>query len=42
VPRKHEKRFLLEKAHAALPDGGALIVYEAIIDDERRENRLAF
>jgi hypothetical protein len=33
-----EKRTLLEKAYAALPDGGALIVYEAIIDDERREN----
>jgi hypothetical protein len=33
-----EKRMLLEKAHAALPKGGALIVYEAIIDDERREN----
>jgi O-methyltransferase domain/Dimerisation domain len=33
-----EKRLLLEKAHAALPDGGALIVYEAIIDDDRREN----
>jgi hypothetical protein len=33
-----EKRALLEKAHAALPDGGALIVYEAIIDDERREH----
>jgi hypothetical protein len=33
-----EKRALLEKAHAALPDGGALIVYEAIIDDERRTN----
>jgi hypothetical protein len=33
-----EKRALLEKAHAALPDGGALIVYEAIIDDERRAN----
>jgi hypothetical protein len=33
-----EKLALLEKAHAALPDGGALIVYEAIIDDERREN----
>ena len=33
-----EKRQLLEKAHAALPDGGALIVYEAIIDDDRREN----
>ena len=33
-----EKRRLLEKAYAALPDGGALIVYEAIIDDDRREN----
>jgi hypothetical protein len=33
-----EKRHLLEKAHAALSDGGALIVYEAIIDDDRREN----
>ena len=33
-----EKRKLLAKAHEALPDGGALIVYEAIIDDERREN----
>lgn len=33
-----EKRLLLEKAHRALPEGGALIVYEAIIDDDRREN----
>ena len=33
-----EKGALLEKAHAALPDGGALIIYEAIIDDERRAN----
>ena len=33
-----EKMALLGKAHAALPDGGALIVYEAMIDDERREN----
>lgn len=33
-----EKRLLLEKAHAALPEGGALIVYEAIIDNDRREN----
>ena len=32
-----EKRLLLEKAHRALPDGGALIVYESIIDDDRRE-----
>ena len=33
-----EKRLLLEKAHASLPEGGALIVYESIIDDDRREN----
>ena len=33
-----EKRMLLKKAYDALPDGGALIVYEAIIDDERRGN----
>ncbi len=33
-----QKRLLLEKAYDALPPGGALIVYEALIDDERREN----
>jgi SAM-dependent methyltransferase len=33
-----EKRKLLAKAYEALPHGGALIVYESIIDDERREN----
>jgi precorrin-6B methylase 2 len=33
-----EKRLLLKKAYDALPDGGALIVYEAIIDDERHSN----
>jgi hypothetical protein len=33
-----QKRMLLEKANAALPESGALIVYEAIIDDERRQN----
>jgi len=33
-----EKRMLLEKAHHALPSGGALIVFEALIDDERRQN----
>jgi hypothetical protein len=30
------KRMLLHKAHAALPTNGALIVYERLIDDERR------
>ena len=33
-----QKRMLLEKAYAALPEGGALIVFEALIDDERRQN----
>jgi hypothetical protein len=33
-----EKLTLLRKAHQALPDGGALIVYDAIIDDDRRDN----
>jgi SAM-dependent methyltransferase len=33
-----EKQVLLRKAYDALPDGGALIVYEAIIDDERKQN----
>lgn len=33
-----QKRMLLRKAYDALPDGGALIVYEAIIDDDRRHN----
>jgi hypothetical protein len=32
------KRILLKKAFAALPSGGALIVYERLIDDERRTN----
>jgi O-methyltransferase domain len=33
-----EKRLLLDWAYEALPKGGALIVYDAIIDDERRHN----
>lgn len=33
-----QKRSLLQKAYEALPSGGALIVYEALIDDERRRN----
>lgn len=32
------KMVLLGKAHEALPKGGNLVVYEAIIDDERRRN----
>ena len=33
-----QKRQLLQKAFDALPTGGALIVHEALIDDDRREN----
>jgi hypothetical protein len=33
-----QKKALLSKAYQALPKGGALIVYDAVIDDERREN----
>lgn len=33
-----EKKTLLKKAYAALNPSGALIVYEALIDDERRKN----
>jgi hypothetical protein len=32
------KRMLLEKAYEALPPGGAIIVYERLIDDDRRVN----
>jgi O-methyltransferase domain/Dimerisation domain len=33
-----QKRALIGKAYAALASGGALIVYETIIDDDRRQN----
>nr|WP_308376527.1 methyltransferase [Streptomyces sp. ISL-99] len=29
---------LLRKAHEALPEGGIVVIYETLIDDERREN----
>jgi hypothetical protein len=32
------KEMLIRKAYEALPQGGALVVYESIIDDERRRN----
>jgi hypothetical protein len=32
------KRMLLRKAFAALPPGGAVIVYDSIIDDDRSQN----
>ena len=33
-----DKKMLIGKAYDALPEGGALVVIENIIDDERREN----
>ncbi len=33
-----QKRLLTRKAYAALPTGGALVVYESIIDDDRTKN----
>jgi len=33
-----QKQTLVQKAYDALPSGGTLLVYETIIDDERREN----
>jgi hypothetical protein len=33
-----EKQLLIRKAYDALPEGGAFIVHEALIDDDRREN----
>jgi hypothetical protein len=33
-----EKRQLIAKGYDALPPGGALLIYEALIDDDRRQN----
>ena len=33
-----KKQILIQKAFNALPKGGALVIYEALIDDERRKN----
>lgn len=33
-----EKRMLIRKAYEALPSGGAFIVYDALIDDDRSKN----
>ncbi len=33
-----EKRTLIDKAYQALPEGGALIIFESLIDDERSQN----
>lgn len=32
------KRLLVAKAYAALPEGGALVVFESFLDDDRRAN----
>jgi O-methyltransferase/methyltransferase family protein len=36
-----EKKMLLGKAYAALNAGGAVVIYDAIIDDDRSENAFA-
>ena len=33
-----QKRMLIAKAYAALPKGGALLAYDAMIDDDRKQN----
>ncbi len=33
-----EKKMLVRKAFEALPPGGALVVYDSIIDDDRSKN----
>ena len=33
-----QKRTLLERVHAALPTGGALIAFDTVIDHDRRQN----
>lgn len=33
-----DKRMLIRKAYEAVPEGGSLIVYESIIDDDRSKN----
>lgn len=33
-----EKRMLIRKAYEAIPEGGAFIAYDTIIDDDRRKN----
>jgi len=35
-----EKRMLLKKSYDALPKGGALIIHESLIDDDRKANAL--
>ena len=37
-----EKRMLIRKAYEAVPAGGALVVYDALIDDDRCRNAFAY
>ncbi len=34
----NEKKMLIAKTHAALPEGGAFVAFEGLIDDDRRQN----
>ena len=36
-----QKQMLIRKAYEALPPGGAFVVFEAVIDDDRRQNAFA-
>lgn len=36
-----DKQMLIAKAHRALPKGGAYLIFEELIDDERRKNAFA-
>ncbi|MDE2509885.1 MAG: methyltransferase, partial [Elusimicrobia bacterium] len=33
-----QKKMLIGKAYKSLPEGGALVIYEALIDDDRSQN----
>jgi hypothetical protein len=35
-----EKKMLIRKAYEAIPEGGAFIAYDSIIDDDRRTNAM--
>jgi len=35
-----QKQMLVAKAYEALPEGGALVVFESLIDDDRRQNTI--
>jgi len=35
-----EKKMLMKKAYEALPEGGSFVVYETLIDNERKTNAM--